>query len=75
MIEQTQRLIKEIEIVSNNNLLLRASLTELERDYEKLRRAYNELLDLQMESRERMGFGNLNDEFQYDWVVKAGLDK
>jgi predicted nuclease with TOPRIM domain len=75
MIEHTQKLIKEIEVVSNDNLMLRASLTELEKDYNNLRRGFNELLDLHLEARERMGFGDLNSEFQYDMVVKAGLDK
>ena len=72
MIEQTQRLIKEIEIVSNNNLLLRATNQELEKSYGKLRNAFNELLDLHVELRTKVGI-DLNDDFIYEWVERAGL--
>jgi len=72
MIEQTQKLIKEIEVVSNDNLLLRATNQELEKSYGKLRNAFNELLDLHVELRTKVGL-DINDDFTYEWVERAGL--
>jgi hypothetical protein len=72
MIEQTQKLIKEIEVVSNDNLLLRATNQELEKSYGKLRNAFNELLDLHIELRTKVGL-DINDDFTYEWVERAGL--
>ena len=72
MIEQTQRLIKEIEVVSNDNLLLRATNQELEKSYGKLRNAFNELLDLHVELRTKVGI-DINDDFIYEWVERSGL--
>jgi hypothetical protein len=72
MIQQTQKLIKEIEVVSNDNLLLRATNQELEKSYGKLRNAFNELLDLHVELRTKVGL-DINDDFTYEWVERAGL--
>ena len=73
MIEQTQKLMKEIEILSNDNLMLRASERELERKQEKLRRAFNDLLNEYLELKDQLGHGDFREENQYHWVDKAGL--
>jgi len=73
MIEQTQKLLKEIEVISNDNLMLRAEIKENEWRNEKLKRAFFELLDIHLEMRDRFGFGELIQDYKYDWIEKAGL--
>jgi len=65
--------MKEIETLSNNNLLLRASNNDLEKQYAKLRETFNELLDVHLEMRDRFGFGEFIQDYKYDWIEKAGL--
>ena len=73
MIETTQKLMKEIETLSNDNLLLRAREKDMEHKYDKLREAFNELLDVHLEMREKVGFGEFVQDYKYDWIDKAGL--
>ena len=73
MIETTQKLMKEIETLSNDNLLLRASRKDLENQYEKLRDTFNELLETYLEMREKWGFGEFVQDYKYEWIDKAGL--
>jgi len=73
MIETTQKLMKEIETLSNDNLLLRASRKDLEHQYDKLRETFNELLDIHLEMREKWGFGEFFQDYKYEWIDKAGL--
>ena len=49
MIDHTQKLLKEIEVISNDNLMLRAEIKENEWRNEKLKRAFFELLDVHLE--------------------------
>ena len=73
MIETTQKLMKEIEILSNDNLLLRASRKDLEHQYDKLRETFSELLEIHLEMREKWGFGEFVQDYKYEWIDKAGL--
>ena len=73
MIENINKLMKEIETLSNDNLLLRASRNDLEKQYETLRKTFNELLDIHMEMRDKFGFGEFIDDYKYEWIDKAGL--
>jgi predicted nuclease with TOPRIM domain len=73
MIETTQKLMKEIETLSNDNLLLRASRRDLENQYDKLRETFNELLEIHLEMREKWGFGEFIQDYKYEWIDKAGL--
>lgn len=73
MIETTQKLMKEIEALSNDNLILRASRKDLEHQYDKLRETFNELLELHLEMREKWGFGEFVQDYKYQWIDKAGL--
>ena len=73
MIETTQKLMKEIETLSNDNLLLRASRKDLEHKYDKLRDTFNELLEIHLEMREKWGFGEFVQDYKYEWIDKAGL--
>ena len=73
MIDITQKMMKEIETLSNNNLLLRASNNDLEKQYDKLRKTFNELLDVHLEMRDKFGFGEFIQDYKYDWIEKAGL--
>lgn len=65
--------MKEIETLSNDNLLLRASKKDLEHQYDKLRDTFNELLEIHLEMREKWGFGEFVQDYKYDWIDKAGL--
>ena len=65
--------MKEIETLSNDNLLLRASRKDLEHQYDKLRETFNELLELHLEMREKWGFGEFVQDYKYEWIDKAGL--
>ena len=73
MIENINKLMKEIETLSNDNLLLRASRNDLEKQYETLLVTFNELLDIHMEMRDKFGFGEFIDDYKYGWIDKAGL--
>lgn len=73
MIETTQKLMKEIETLSNENLLHRARERDMEHKYDKLRTAFNELLDIHLEMREKFGFGEFVQGYKYEWIDKAGL--
>lgn len=73
MTDHTQKLLKEIEVISNDNLMLRAEIKENEWRNEKLKRAFLELIDVHLEMRERFGFGEFVQDYKYDWIEKAGL--
>ena len=73
MIDHTQKLIKEIETLSNNNLLLRAEANDFEKRYFKIVDTFNELLEIHLEMREKFGFGEFIQDYKYDWIEKAGL--
>jgi len=73
MTDHTQKLLKEIEVISNDNLMLRAEIKEIEWRNEKLKRAFLELIDVHLEMRERFGFGEFVQDYKYDWIEKAGL--
>lgn len=67
------KMMKEIETISNDNLLLRATITDLDKKYDKLLKGFNELLDVHLEMRERFGFGEFTQDYKYDWIDRAGL--
>jgi len=67
------KIVKEIETVSNDNLLLRATITDLDKKYDKLLNAFNDLLDVHLEMREKFGFGEFTQNYKYDWIDRAGL--
>ena len=73
MIEHTQKLLKEIETLSNNNLLLRAEVNDFEKRYYKIVDTFNELLEIHLEMRDKFGFGEFIQDYKYDWIEKAGL--
>jgi hypothetical protein len=73
MIDHTQKLLKEIETLSNNNLLLRAEVNDFEKRYFKIVDTFYELLEIHLEMREKFGFGEFIQDYKYDWIDKAGL--
>lgn len=68
-----EKMMREIETISNDNLLLRATITDLDKKYDKLLSAFNDLLDVHLEMRERFGFGEFIQDYKYDWIDRAGL--
>jgi hypothetical protein len=73
MIENTQKMIKEIEILMNENATYKAGLKDLYNNYVQLLKTFNELLDVHLEMREKFGFGEFVQDYKYDWIDKAGL--
>jgi hypothetical protein len=73
MTDHTQKLLKEIETLSNNNLLLRAEANDFEKRYFKIVDTFYELLEIHLEMREKFGFGEFIQDYKYDWIEKAGL--
>ena len=70
----SNNLMKELQIVSNDNLMLRAEIKERMREYEKTRIAFMELLEVHLKLRENSGLGQFNKDHKYDWIEKAGLN-
>ena len=63
-------------VVASNLILLAAEEEEekdMEHKHDKLRVAFNELLDVHLEMREKFGFGEFVQDYKYDWIDKAGL--
>ena len=73
MIEHTQKLMKEILVLSDRNLILKAEIEDFEKRYYKVVDAFNELLDLHIQMRETYGLSEFTEDIKYDWVDKAGL--
>ena len=73
MIDKTQKMIEQIENLQNENATYKAGLKDLYNDYAKLLKAFNELLDVHLEMREKFGFGEFVQDYKYDWIDKAGL--
>jgi predicted nuclease with TOPRIM domain len=58
--------------VENQNMKLKVLLGELEPRYGKLKKAFDELIEITLEYREKMGYSDYGD-FEYEWYEKAGL--
>ena len=65
----TQMMANENIIISDKLMKLEVENKEMFSRYNKLRRAFNELLDEHQELRER----HYQSNNQYDWVERAGL--
>lgn len=68
----TQMLANENMALSNKILLEKALNHQYEIQYEKLKKAFNDLLDLHIELRIKVGI-DVNDDFTYEWTERAGL--
>jgi len=68
-----EKMRQECIQLSNNNLLLRKHIENQEKQYAQIRQAFNELLDLHLEMRDKWGFGEFTEDYKYDWIEKAGL--
>ncbi len=58
--------------VENQNMKLKVLISELEPRYGKLKKAFDELIEITLEYREKMGYSDHGD-FEYEWYEKAGL--
>ena len=58
--------------VENQNMKLKVLISELEPRYGKLKKAFDELVAMAIEYREKMGYDDHGD-FEYDQYEKAGL--
>jgi hypothetical protein len=56
----------------NENAKLKVMIAELEPSFGTLKKAFDELLELTKEYREKLGYNDSSD-FEYDWYEKSGL--
>lgn len=56
----------------NQNAKLKVLIAELEPSFGTLKKAFDELIELTEEYREKLGY-NQGRDFQYEWYEKAGL--
>jgi hypothetical protein len=68
----TQMLANENVLLSDKLALEKALTHEYEIRYEKLKNAFNDLLDIHVELRTKVGI-DINDDFTYEWTERAGL--
>lgn len=68
----TQKLANENVSLSNELALERKLTNAYTKQYEILATAFNDLLDLHVELRTKVGI-DINDEFIYEWTERSGL--
>lgn len=56
----------------NENAKLKVMIAELEPSYGTLKKAFDELMELTAEYREKLGY-NQGSDFEYEWYERAGL--
>ena len=68
-----QDLINELQRLSAMVQVQKKHISESDKYYTKLRRAFTELLDQHNELRERSGMDYDRTQTDYDWFEKAGI--
>lgn len=66
-------LISELQRTSTIVQVQKKHIHDLEKEYNKLRRAFVDLLDQHNELRERSGIDYDRSQTDYDWFEKAGI--
>jgi hypothetical protein len=56
----------------NQNAKMKVMIAELEPSFGTLKKAFDELMELTAEYREKLGY-NQGQDFEYEWYEKAGL--
>jgi hypothetical protein len=68
----TQKLANENASLTDKLALEQGLTHQYMKEYDKLAKAFNELLDLHVELRTKVGI-DINDEFIYEWTERSGL--
>ena len=66
-------LITELQRLSATVQVQKVHIHETDKQYNKLRRAFSDLLDQHNELRERSGMDYDRTQTDYDWFEKAGI--
>ena len=66
-------LITELQRLSATVQVQKIHIHENDKQYNKLRRAFSDLLDVHNELRERSGMDYDRTQTDYDWFEKAGI--
>jgi hypothetical protein len=68
-----KELINELQRINAMVQVQKIHIQDIEKDYNKLRRAFSDLLDVHNELRERSGMDYDRTATDYDWFEKAGI--
>jgi hypothetical protein len=66
-------LISELQRLSATVQVQKVHITQIDKEYSKLRKVFCELLDLHNELRERSGMDYDRTQTDYEWFEKAGI--
>jgi len=66
-------LISELQRLGATVQVQKVHITEIDKEYSKLRKVFCELLDLHNELRERSGMDYDRTQTDYEWFEKAGI--
>ena len=66
-----KELINELQRINAMVQVQKIHIQDIEKDYNKLRRAFSDLLDVHNELRERSGMDYDRTQTDYDWFEKA----
>jgi len=66
-------LISELNRLGATVQVQKVHITEIDKEYSKLRKVFCELLDLHNELRERSGMDYDRTQTDYEWFEKAGI--
>jgi hypothetical protein len=65
--------IEELQSLKNQIKMLKASEKEHARRFDKIHKAFNELLDEHLDLKRHQGHERFERENEYYWIEKAGL--
>jgi predicted nuclease with TOPRIM domain len=66
-------LISELQRLSATVQVQKVHITQVDKEYSKLRKVFSELLDIHNELRERSGMDYDRTQTDYEWFEKAGI--
>lgn len=68
-----EKILADYRLIVSRLDIMKGEITELERSNWKLRKAFNELLDIYQETLDRLDSIKDRPEVQYYWCEKAGI--
>lgn len=68
-----EKILADYRLIVARLDIMKGEITELERSNWKLRKAFNELLDIYQETLDRFDSVKNRDDVEYEWCEKAGI--
>ena len=68
-----EKILADYRLIVARLDIMKGEITELERSNWKLRKAFNELLDIYQETLDRTGSVDDRSDVEYYWCEKAGI--